>query len=343
MKRTNKFLFAFLVVNLSLVLVSLLYQYKMMPHFNFPVITYIQKSSFILLGPLVYFYTKAICYSDFKFTKKNWLHFLGFFLMFAYFIVDYSIRSSNTNDITTTASLTLFSYSIYSVIFLLQLVIYIITSFLILKKYRQTLKTEYSSVENKELSWLQILLVVYFFHWLFDTLMFVFYIIEVKSPELFSILGILSILTLLIFSTWAVVKGLKQLAVFSGIEQKSKYADSTLSKSDSEMFVTELINYMETSQPYLEPSLKITELAQSLSIPSKSLSQSINQQLGKNFYDFVNSYRIEEAKSQIKKANGNGRTILEILYESGFNSKAAFNRAFKKHTGITPTEYKRSL
>jgi AraC-like DNA-binding protein len=109
------------------------------------------------------------------------------------------------------------------------------------------------------------------------------------------------------------------------------------------MYVTELINYMETSQPYLEPSLKINELAQSLSIPSKSLSQSINQQLGKNFYDFVNSYRIEEAKKKIVKANGNGRTILEILYDSGFNSKAAFNRAFKKHTGITPTEYKNLL
>ena len=340
-QQANKFLFTFLIVNILLVIVYRLYAYNIIP-LNFRLFIYTEMSAFLLLGPLIYLYTKSICYSDFKFNKIYWLHFSGFFLAFIFLWMEYFVRVSNASDAENIVTVTKFSYTIYSIFFFSQLLTYIILSFITLYKYRKKIKTEFSSVENMDLSWLNILLVVYFFHWLFDTLIFVFYISDVKSPELYSILGIFSILTLLFFSTWAVVKGLKQLSVFSGIKQKEKYADSQLSKSESEMFVTELISYMETSKPYLEPSLKIIELAKNLSIPAKSLSQSINQQLGKNFFDFINSYRIEEAKKQIVKSSNNGKTILEILYDSGFNSKAAFNRAFKKHTGTTPSEFKRS-
>jgi AraC-like DNA-binding protein len=97
---------------------------------------------------------------------------------------------------------------------------------------------------------------------------------------------------------------------------------------------------MQTEKPFLNPTLKINDLADSLSIPSKNLSQVINQEFGNNFFDFVNKYRVEEAKLKIINSNGNGRTILDILFDSGFNSKAAFNRAFKKHTGYTPSQFK---
>ncbi len=338
-KPAQKFLFSFLLVNLLLIIVYRLYYYGFNPQ-KFPLFVYTEMSLFLLLGPLVYLYTKSICYSNFKFNKKHSIHFISFFLVFIAFWIDYFVRSSGKANIPV---VTYLSYTSYSIFFLVQLLVYIIAAFILLKNYRDKLKTEYSFVENIDLSWLQILLIIYLFHWLFDTLMFVFYVAKTKSPELFSILGIFSILTLLVFSTWAVIKGLKQLPFFSDTEQKEKYATSNLSKSESEMYITELINYMEDSKPYLQPSLKITDIAKSLSIPSKSLSQSINQQLGKNFYDFINSYRVEEAKKQIIKANGNGKTILEILYNSGFNSKAAFNRAFKKYAGVTPTKFKNSL
>ncbi|KAB2844021.1 MAG: AraC family transcriptional regulator, partial [Melioribacteraceae bacterium] len=82
----------------------------------------------------------------------------------------------------------------------------------------------------------------------------------------------------------------------------------------------------------------IRELAENLNIHPNHLSQIINEKLGQNFFDFINSYRIKEAEKLLLK-NGK-KTILEIAFEVGFNSKSTFNAAFKKHTGVTPTAYK---
>jgi AraC-like DNA-binding protein len=231
-------------------------------------------------------------------------------------------------------------YSIYSIIFIVQLLVYILYSLNEIHNYQSSLEENYSLTENIDLKWMEILLYFYLLHWFFDACFYLYSLLKVSSPDLYLVTGILSALSLLIFSTIMVIMGLKQSTFFNGIEEKKKYSDSTLSDTESDMYITELINYMESSKPYLEPSLKITEIADRLSIPAKSLSQSINQNLNKNFFDFVNSYRVEEAKKRILKSNGNAITILEILYDSGFNSKTAFNRAFKKHTGLTPTQFK---
>ncbi|MNY70445.1 Melibiose operon regulatory protein [compost metagenome] len=80
-----------------------------------------------------------------------------------------------------------------------------------------------------------------------------------------------------------------------------------------------------------------------MNVPVRELSVLINHQLGQHFYDFVNTYRIENAKEILKDSSKSKVTILEILYEVGFNSKSSFNSAFRKHTGNTPTEYRKSL
>ncbi|WP_276965984.1 helix-turn-helix domain-containing protein [Chryseobacterium sp.] len=80
-----------------------------------------------------------------------------------------------------------------------------------------------------------------------------------------------------------------------------------------------------------------------IEIPVRELSLLINHQLGQHFYDFVNTYRIENAMNMLKDETKSKVTILEILYEVGFNSKSSFNTAFKKHTGTTPTLYRKNL
>ncbi len=97
---------------------------------------------------------------------------------------------------------------------------------------------------------------------------------------------------------------------------------------------------MENDKPYLNPSLSLTGLANDLSIPHRELSQIINEEFGQHFYDFLNRYRVDESKRILKDPVNSKNTILEICYSVGFNSKSAFNTAFKKHTGITPTEFK---
>ena len=83
------------------------------------------------------------------------------------------------------------------------------------------------------------------------------------------------------------------------------------------------------------------DLAGKISISPRYLSDLINRSFNQNFFDFINTYRIEEAKKMLTHDTGGRRTVLEVLYDSGFNSKSAFNNAFKKYTGITPTEYRR--
>jgi AraC-like DNA-binding protein len=88
--------------------------------------------------------------------------------------------------------------------------------------------------------------------------------------------------------------------------------------------------------------LTLPELAQKLNISPCHLSQIINESFHQHFTDFVNKYRIEESKTLLKK-NEQRWNISEIALESGFNSKSTFNSAFKKHTGITPKEFKHTM
>ncbi|MBV6879517.1 helix-turn-helix domain-containing protein [Epilithonimonas ginsengisoli] len=100
---------------------------------------------------------------------------------------------------------------------------------------------------------------------------------------------------------------------------------------------------MVDEKPFLDPALTIQDISKEMNVPVRELSVLINHQLGQHFYDFVNTYRIENAMEILKDPSKTKVTILEILYEVGFNSKSSFNTAFKKHTGNTPTEYRKSL
>jgi len=96
---------------------------------------------------------------------------------------------------------------------------------------------------------------------------------------------------------------------------------------------------MTNEKPYLDSELSLIKLAGLLYIPSHHLSQIINEQLGKNFFEFINEYRVEEVKLLMAKNKDRKYTLLSIAYDSGFNSKSTFNSIFKKYTGITPKQY----
>ena len=98
---------------------------------------------------------------------------------------------------------------------------------------------------------------------------------------------------------------------------------------------------METEHPYLNSSLTIWELSNQLSIPMRRLSLIINGSFEQNFSEFINSYRIEAAKKRLQNPSDVNETVLEVLYDVGFQSKSAFNTAFKKMTGKTPTDFKK--
>jgi AraC-like DNA-binding protein len=159
----------------------------------------------------------------------------------------------------------------------------------------------------------------------------------------------ITLILLLIFTFFFInrvlVKALNQPEIFAGIEFKEaneKYVGSGLNEGEIGNYYSQLLSILENEKLYLNPELVLQDLADRMHTSSKILSQVINQRSGLNFFDFINSYRCEEVKSIMADADPKV-TILEIMYQAGFNSKSSFNKEFKKLNGVTPTEYRRSV
>ena len=99
---------------------------------------------------------------------------------------------------------------------------------------------------------------------------------------------------------------------------------------------------MEDDKMYLEPNLKINDLAEKLEISSHKLSHLLNSGLKKSFYDFINNYRVEHVKTMFLDESNQNLTILAMAFDSGFNSKSTFNEIFKKATKMTPRDFIKS-
>lgn len=122
----------------------------------------------------------------------------------------------------------------------------------------------------------------------------------------------------------------------------NKYSNSSLSDDQKSLLVNQLEALVEKEKIYTIDNLSIHDVALRIGTNSKYISQVINEYYQKNFYNYINGYRIDEAKRLLKEENSNKYSILGIASLVGFSSKSAFNSAFKKYTGITPSEFRKS-
>jgi AraC-like DNA-binding protein len=120
---------------------------------------------------------------------------------------------------------------------------------------------------------------------------------------------------------------------------KDKYKFSDISKDRSKEIYEMIIQRIEENEYYLDPDITSTKISRKLNLPINTFSQAINQNTNSNFRDFINFFRIQKAKETIILKTQKGFTISSIAFDCGFNSLSAFNRAFKKATNTTPTEY----
>lgn len=131
--------------------------------------------------------------------------------------------------------------------------------------------------------------------------------------------------------------------IFSGMREVKaapKYEKSALTSARAESCLGKLQHMMATEKPYTNSALKLAELAARLELSPHHLSQIINEKLGQNFFDFINRYRVAEAQQWLEDPAKQHYTILSIALAVGFNNKASFNTAFKKHTGMTPSQFR---
>jgi len=293
-----------------------------------------------LWGPLLYFYIRSIIHPDLSFQIKHCVHLIPFLTYFSFLLIRMAILDERIVRGPLGAGIAfhplevLVSLGSLHAMFLF----YIIASFRSLQRYRQQLKYYYSFTKNLEFSWLTILLVSFSLMW---TIGFVNSYLAAKKGSPLPVLSFINLALIFFIANMSIYNGLKKPEIFSGFDERPKYERSTLTRSNAKRYLIKLKNLMEGEKPYLDPFLNIKQLARRLTIQPRHLSQILNESLHQNFYDFINSYRIEEAKKMLLGASGENLTILEVLLDAGFNSKSAFNRAFKKWTGLTPSEFKR--
>jgi AraC-like DNA-binding protein len=305
-----------------------------------------------LFGPLLYLYSESVLYKNFSMSRKKWVHFLPFIFLFlacepSYLFKDRQAEQSIL-DYIVSRKLPTFLYWAFALLFI-QFILYVFLIFQLLKNYRKEAADNFSNQLSINISWLRNT-IIFFGACMILTTLNAFMGLTPLKKYYYLILSLL-IIGLFVFINQVLFKALRMPELFASKEedpiggeeskQTSKYAGSALPISEKKRIHNELLHYMDTHKPYFEPELTIEELAKKLSIKPKTLSQVINESLQQNFFDFINRYRIEEAKRLLKDPKDNKITVSEILYEVGFNSRSSFYALFKKYTGLTPNDYKK--
>ncbi|GAB1416382.1 hypothetical protein MASR2M117_17880 [Paludibacter sp.] len=122
-------------------------------------------------------------------------------------------------------------------------------------------------------------------------------------------------------------------------QENSKEKKWKLTEIEIDSNYKRILDYMQKDKPYLDSNLNLTKFSSALCACSHNISLTINLRFNQNFFDFINTYRVEEAKQMLKNNNISSITVEAIGFDAGFNSKTAFYRAFKKYTGLTPMEF----
>ena len=116
-----------------------------------------------------------------------------------------------------------------------------------------------------------------------------------------------------------------------------------MDNATAEELKEKLISLMTFQKPYLDSGLTLNKLSDLLLVSNHNLSEVINSKLGKTYYDFINEYRVEEFKKRLADSSNQNYNLISIAFDSGFNSKTSFNTIFKRTTGQTPSEFRKSL
>ncbi|MDA3853852.1 MAG: helix-turn-helix domain-containing protein, partial [Bacteroidales bacterium] len=151
------------------------------------------------------------------------------------------------------------------------------------------------------------------------------------------IIVLISVLVFLYFHRFRLLRS--KFTAESANDVKIKYGFSRLDKKNSSKLFSDIQYHITTSQVYLNPDLKINDVALVMQHSTQEISQAINQNFGQGFTDFINTYRVDRIKEELKKSENKHLTLPAIANKGGFNSKSSFYRAFKKVTGQTPADY----
>lgn len=317
-------LLAILIICLSYnVLLYIILKYRV--YDDYPLLHLLPFGLSFIIGPLLYFYVQAIISSSFRITLQRYAHFLLVLLDYPHSLY-HIIYGREVLHLDLHYFLDKFSF--FSVI---PIGIYLLLTYKLVRSYNEQIPNYLSNTQNIRLKWLSdsILICSFFF-----LLVFAYGGIDFIYDFDFEPAYILN----LIFAGSVVWLGLKGMRQNQNMFDFPKYT-APINQEESREIISKLQKVMREQKLHLLPDLTLRQVEDQVGYPSKDISQAINHVLQKNFYQFVNDYRIDEFKNRAQDIKNNHLTLLGIAQESGFSSKATFNRVFKASTGFTPKEY----
>ena len=303
-------------------------------------------------GPFLFIYTQTMIGEKKELFLNDLIHFIPFLLFFLvlFFGSDPSLRHGppfmrhnpgvivNRSDLLNT---------IHGMANIVSFIFYSILVFNRLKKHNKKLEDYFSYHSHRiTLHWLQWIMVCFVLAYLTS---FVLQLDLISANMRIPLSGYSKIIGTCFFILAFSFFSLNQPLIYDKADEtpqeelskERKYEKSGLKADDAQDYLNKLERYMKEDRPYEDGDLTIADISMKLQIPKHYITQIINEKLDKNFYTYINEYRIDEVKKKMEDRNFEDYTILSIAYECGFNSKSAFNTIFKKFTHMSPSQYRK--
>lgn len=325
-------------------LVFALINQTLLQFYSFPFIAF-------TYGPLLYLYA---CHATMRKNEFNWLNLLHFIPFLTFFAVsvwlrDYQLFRNPTGFFRPDSMISL--RIVYGTSFFLSVSVYSILTFLVIRKHQRDLVNNLSFKSiAATLNWLKILSISFYSVYL---VLFILGGINIIGNYIPFDPYYVIFLFIALFSFTLSFYGVRQPELFSyhlssddndendGEQiENEKYLRSGLKPEEAQEILATLLDVMTQKKPYLDRDLTIYDLAAMTGISRHHITQTLNEHHGRNFYTFINEFRVNEAAIRLIDKKYRNYTILAIAYDSGFNSKSAFNRIFREVKGMTPGEYR---
>lgn len=320
-------------------------------HYTFPYFADIYKIAGFCFGPLLLLYFKASERSQTRISNFDWLHLLPAvlvlllripFYFFSYETQMTIVRASVPRSTDPFMWFWLRIHWSFAKFIMYHMILYIPIIWVYLrsrKKKHDVSKLNGSGLIQKR--WYNTLFLLYIGY----VMGYVLYYLLLITGN-YALLYDYSIsLAMTVFVFVVGFLGYQQPKIFTGemLQQvflSSKYQSSTMTAQAADSLLQKLLDHMEAHKPHRNNELRLTTLAEALDVPSYHLSQTINQKLDQSFAHFINHYRLKDVQIMLSDPDYDDLPILQIAYEAGFNNRTTFYKAFKKHFGVLPTEYR---
>lgn len=301
-----------------------------------------------LFGPMIYFYIRALTTPRFGFKKSHLLHALPAIAWAIFYSKVFFLHPSHRTPFLYKVYFQT-SLESYTSIFvsLTQILFYILLCLRLFKNHSKKIKQSYSQLEKVNLDWIRYLLILLIITWTAAVGLQSFLPGEMIVKK-FDDAVIYFLMSIFIFTIG--YRGMSQPELFDPPTEEAqnnktpvkakKYEKTGLTPDQSSEINKRLLQIMNDNRLYLDPGLTLPQVADFMNLPVHHLSQVINDTMDRNFYRFINGYRVEEAKKRLLAPDTIGDKLTKIAFDSGFNSLPTFNRVFKDFSGMSPSQFR---